>query len=166
MLEVLLQLPWCHGKGRREELKGAGGELRGDGMDGGRKGRVEGGGGTMAHEGKVSQYYVFSPLLADKGKWSHVFCLQTSNILTPGYGAVRRCAAQERPVQPSARSSYLSHLDVWNGIDDCFLQEKNKHRELLLGISCLFKENYLACNSEKKARTRRRNHRGNIIGYR
>lgn len=32
------------------------------------KGRVEGGGGTMAHEGKVSQYYVFSPLLADKGK--------------------------------------------------------------------------------------------------
>lgn len=39
-------------------------------MEGGRegKGRVEGGGGTMAHEGKVSQYYVFSPLLADKGK--------------------------------------------------------------------------------------------------
>lgn len=36
------------------------------GRDGGGR---EVGGGTMAHEGKVSQYYVFPPfLLADKGK--------------------------------------------------------------------------------------------------
>lgn len=43
-------------------------ERGGWGVERGWDGWREGGGGTMAHEGKVSQYYVFSPLLADKGK--------------------------------------------------------------------------------------------------
>lgn len=52
---------------------------------------------------------------------------------------MHRCAAQERPVQPSARS-YLSHLDVWNGIDDCFLKEKNKHTKLFSGYRVSLKK--------------------------
>lgn len=60
-------MSWQRAEGGVE--RGGWGVERGwDGMDGGRKERREGGGGTMAHEGKVSQYYVFSPLLADKGK--------------------------------------------------------------------------------------------------
>lgn len=106
-------------------------------------------GGTMAHEGKVSQYYVFFP------RWQRqmkpCFCLQTSKILTPRSGAVRRCAVDKRSPgkNPWLRAHYLSHLDVCNGIDDRFVKP-------LHGIS--FLANYLAasCNSPNTARTQRR----------
>lgn len=65
-------------------------------------------GGTMAHEGKVSQYYVFS-------RWQRqmkpCFCLQTSNILTPRSGAVRRCAVEQRP--PGKPSLALIIYHIW-----------------------------------------------------
>lgn len=107
MLELLLQLPWCHDKGRREG--GGGGMWR------------RNGGGTMAHEGKVSQYYVFFP------RWQRqmkpCFCLQTSKILTASRSQKRLCCGREAIRKTHwIYSHYLSHLDVCNGDDVYFIE--------------------------------------------
>lgn len=102
--EVLLQLPWCHGKGRREGWRGGGGVYNGS-----------------WGKGKSILRFFF---LADKGKWSHVYAYKQVRSVTPRIGgkAVRRssggegkkelcCASAvyERPISHS--SSYLDVLD-------------------------------------------------------